>query len=277
MRFYEKMNPFTTPDMDSLTDVFAAIIDYGDGSTDAGGISGGNGNFTVTADHVYAETGSYPVSIQILNGLTGTSTTTTTTATVADGGLTLTGFRVGNPQSDSHGSFILASLVDQNPDATAADYTVTINWEDGSPISQGDYAVGQGDGRFLIEANHNYVLPPAQAGPWIFPVSITVQDDDGAGAGTTSTIVCGRIVPNAPATMGTWVFTDKDEYATAGDFTISIDWGDGKNRKSGHSEFHCEKTHARSIICVRLRSNMGARSVSVSNSWRRPEMFQPKR
>ncbi len=218
---------FTTPDMNAYLEDFGALIDFGDGTTDSGIISGGNGSFTVTTDHLYAEPGSYPVSILIFNGLTGASTTTSTTATVADGSLTLTGFQLGNPFSDAQGSFILASFIDQNPEATAADYTVTINWGDGSPISQGDYALGQGDGRFLIEANHDYLFPSAAAGPWIYNVSITVQDVDGASASTSSTIVGGRIEPNAPATMGTWVFTDANENATASNFSITINWGDG--------------------------------------------------
>lgn len=56
---------FTTPDLNSLADDFTATIDYGDGTTDTGAISGGNGSFTVTADHIYAETGTYPLAVQI--------------------------------------------------------------------------------------------------------------------------------------------------------------------------------------------------------------------
>ena len=103
---------FTTADLNSLADDFAALLDWGDGTTDAGAISGGNGSFTVSADHVYAETGSYAVSIEILDGLTGASTSDAATATVADGTLTLTGFQMGDPMSDQPSSYVFGVLTD---------------------------------------------------------------------------------------------------------------------------------------------------------------------
>ena len=51
---------FTTPDLNSQAGDFEGLINYGDGTTDLGAVSGQNGSFTVTDDHAYAEKGSMP-------------------------------------------------------------------------------------------------------------------------------------------------------------------------------------------------------------------------
>jgi hypothetical protein len=81
---------FTTPDMNSQAGDFTATINYGDGTTDTGTVSGQNGSFTVTDDHTYAQSGSYPVSL-IISDSNGWSATVTSTATVTAATLTATG------------------------------------------------------------------------------------------------------------------------------------------------------------------------------------------
>lgn len=225
---------FTTPDVNSLPDDFTATIDYGDGNTDTGSISGGNGSFTVTGDHVYAEKGSYAITVQIYDSLTGGTATASTTATVADATLNLTGgFQLGDPMSNPLTAFTLASFTDDNSNAPASDYSVTINWGDGNQTS-GNYLQNAGDGTYLIVAPHSYTLPSGQVGPLTYTVAMTLTDADGSSASTTSTIVVGQLKAGVSATMGGWLFQDQNSYAKAGDFVADgqsgvalINWGDG--------------------------------------------------
>jgi hypothetical protein len=49
---------------DTPTDL-SATIDWGDGGTSAGTISGGNGNFSVAGTHTYAQAGSYTITVTV--------------------------------------------------------------------------------------------------------------------------------------------------------------------------------------------------------------------
>ncbi len=99
---------------------FIAVVSWGDGTTDIASVSGGNGSFTVTDDHTYAEKGSYPITVQISDTVTGGSASAATTATVTDAPLTLTGgFQLGDPMTNAQSSFIVATFTDANPDCAA--------------------------------------------------------------------------------------------------------------------------------------------------------------
>jgi hypothetical protein len=84
--------PFTGPvatfndtDTASTPSDFVATIDWGDGQTSAGMISGGGGTFTVSGTHTYATSGSYAVLVTLTDPAPGTATASvTSTATVAD-------------------------------------------------------------------------------------------------------------------------------------------------------------------------------------------------
>jgi len=223
----------TTPDLNSQAGDFTAVVSWGDGTTDTASISGGNGSFTVTDDHTYAEKGSFPVSVTISDA-SGANTTVGSTATVTDAALTLTGgFQLGDAMSNPQSMFTVASFTDANPNASKSDYTVSINWGDGN-ITSGAYVQSAGDGVFLIVAPHSYTLPFPQIGPLTETVTVTLTDADGASASTTSTVVVGQVMAGVPATMGNWVFQDANTYAKASDFVAQgqtsvalINWGDG--------------------------------------------------
>ncbi len=224
---------FTTPDLNSQAGDFTATVSWGDGTTDMASVSGGNGSFTVTDDHTYAEKGSYPVTVQISDTVTGGSASASTTATVTDAPLTLTGgFQLGDAMSNPPNSFTVATFTDANPNAPLSDYTALIDWGDGNK-SQG-YIENAGDGVYLIVAPHNYTLPFGTPGPLTRTVTVTLSDVDGASASTTSTVVVGQLQAGVPVTMGELQFMDANTYAKASDFVAQgqtgvalINWGDG--------------------------------------------------
>ena len=63
---------------------FVATIDWGDGNTTAGTVSGGAGAFVVSGSHTYFSAGTFPVSVTLTDDAPGTATATVTSrATVA--------------------------------------------------------------------------------------------------------------------------------------------------------------------------------------------------
>jgi len=74
---------FSADSSDSAGD-FAATIDWGDGSTSSGAISGANPNFVVSGTHSYAAPGSYAITVTIVRASnTANSGTANDSATIA--------------------------------------------------------------------------------------------------------------------------------------------------------------------------------------------------
>ncbi len=155
------------------------------------------------------------------------------------------------------GSFTgtVATVYDDDPNAAAGDYTATIQWGDGQ-ASPGVIADdGLGDGGFYVTGSHVY----GTEGDYV--TTITVTDIEAAGSGVqegTATAYGTAEVLDAPSTAtgglsqfssdengtvpfaslaavpGTELdnvllarFTDADPNGAAGDYSASIDWGDG--------------------------------------------------
>ena len=95
-----------------------------------------------------------------------------TTATVADARLiglptTIT------PRTNVPFTLPVGAVVDQNPFAKASDFSVTINWGDGSPTSSGK-VTSLGGGLFLISGSHTYAARGRQQ------ITISVADEGGS-------------------------------------------------------------------------------------------------
>jgi len=66
---------FSDTDTSTAPDGFTATIDWGDGSTSSGTVSGSGGSFTVSGTHTYnAAPGNYPVSVTLSDDSPGTAT-----------------------------------------------------------------------------------------------------------------------------------------------------------------------------------------------------------
>jgi hypothetical protein len=95
-----------------------------------------------------------------------------TTATVADARLiplpTVIAPRNGVPFT-----LPIGELIDRNPFAKASDFTVTIDWGDGSPTTSGTL-ISRGGGVFLVSGSHTYTVKGKQQ------ITITVEDEGGS-------------------------------------------------------------------------------------------------
>jgi PKD repeat protein len=161
-------------------------------------------------------------------------------------GNVITGF-----EGSSTGTVLLGPFTDGNQAATVADYTtppgsVVVNWGDGSApqtlATSNLTSIGSPNGvEWTVNAAHTYT----EEGTYAY--TVTVSDDDGA-----ATIVSGSaVIADAPLTAGPAIhlapsarvslpgttivatFTDANSFATTGDYTDQIDWGDGSPESTG--------------------------------------------
>jgi hypothetical protein len=140
---------------------FTAVFQWGYGSTStvtgSGIVALGGGKFAVLATHTYAESGSYALSLKVLDdgGATIAGSLTISVADAALGNLS-----VQNPHATaghSTGTFTVATFHDNNLLEPTSDFTAVIHWGDGtsSTLTSSDFA-SQGNGNFAVLASHTY-------------------------------------------------------------------------------------------------------------------------
>ncbi len=149
---------------------YAAAIRWGDGQTSAGTVAAlGNGRYAVSGGHAYAHAGTYAVGVQ-LSRPGGVSAAAAATAYVTEvpfwATRTFQHFSAGRVATA-----VLGTLADLNPLASAGDFTVTIDWGDGTK-SPG-LLLPKGNGTFTIAGTHDYASVGAR------PLGVTVTDEAG--------------------------------------------------------------------------------------------------
>jgi hypothetical protein len=134
-----------------------------------------------------------------------------------------------SPQEGQSFMGLLASITDTVAQS-AGDFSATIDWGDGT-TSVGMVAAN-GSGGFDVTAGHAY----AEEGSYL--VGVTIQNAHGPPA-STATIAAVADAPLAPSGTGfsalvgsmysgvVATFTDANALGQAGDFSATIDWGDG--------------------------------------------------
>ena len=218
---------FTDANPLATTADFTATITWGDGTTSTGTITEKNGVFSVAGTHTYTDEKTDPIHVTI-NDDGGQSATADSTATVADAVLVATGVDINAIEGNAVTATV-ATFTDANPLATTADFTATITWGDGT-TSTG--TITEKNGVFSVTGTHTYTDESTD------PISVTIKDDGGQSASTTSTATVADAVLTATgvdvsaiegnavtATVAT--FTDANPLATTADFTATITWGDG--------------------------------------------------
>jgi hypothetical protein len=126
----------------------------------------------------------------------------------------------------------VATFTDNNTADTAAGFTASITWGDGT-TSAG--TVSGSNGSFSVTGGHTY----ADEGSFPLSVAITRTADKATTTptGTVTAAEADALTPHAVSISGTAgqalnnvtvaTFTDSDKANTASDFTASIAWGDG--------------------------------------------------
>jgi hypothetical protein len=236
------LGTFTSSSPAAASD-FNVTIDWGDGSPQSAGVITGpvSGVFTIKGTHTYTEETTAPDTITLsLSDNTGGSAVATTTATVADAKLAspagIAGF---GTIGQSLTNIPLGTFADDNPLATAADYSVSINWGAGAltPTTLGFATLVGGNGTqsfFSVSGSVVYTTPG------VHPVSITVTDVGGqsttinTSVTVTSSAVSATVLPltgveGNPTTPGVIAtFTVGNGTEPASNFFVTLNWGDGQ-------------------------------------------------
>ena len=220
---------FTDNPSDTVSD-FSATIDWGDGTQTTGSIvNTGPGAFDVRGTHTYVEEGTYQTTVS-LTDVDGESQSVLGTFYVSDAPLSGSAVSI-TPYRAIAFSGKVATFTDANPSAPLSDFSATINWGDGSGTSTGSITIDPSGG-FDVSGGHTY------SSTGTFSVSVKVTDVGGAMVAVTglATVVeppplvsAGTVTTSEGALFNGQVatFTDADPNLGAGDFTATINWGDG--------------------------------------------------
>ncbi len=249
---------FTDANPNAPLSDFSGTIDWGDGTTssfDSSNVTvvsrtGTLATFNVPVDHVYAEEGNYLFAVTIRD-VGGASTVANGLAVVSDTPLVDASIPQINAVEGKPGTFQIATFSDLNSNAPLSDFSGTIQWGDGttSAFSRSNVSLvtrKPDRATFSISASHAYaedgIYSPANG----TAIVVTINDVGGASITTSGTVtvtdapltaVAATIPAQVEVTSFTNVvvatFTDADPGGHLGDYSASIDWGDGSPLTSG--------------------------------------------
>jgi len=229
--FTRTVATFTDTLTSAVASDFTATIDWGDATTSSGTVTGGSGSFQVSGTHTYAATGTFSVQVTLADDAPGTATATATSTAHVANGLQVLGTSFSVPEGTAYNGPV-ATFSDANTNLTAADFTATIAWGDGTTTPG---TVTGATGAFTVNGTHTY----ADEGSFTTTVTVTETAGGGATASGSATATVGEsdalagtpvaIAPTALIAFSGTVatFTDTDAGNVASDFTATIDWGDG--------------------------------------------------
>lgn len=197
-------------------------FDFGDGSPFQNfGVAPGQTSFTTT--HTYSSAGTFTITATVRDDDLGEAIPVQTTVNVINQVPVVTPPTNQATSEGYLGTFALGSFTDAN---NSGNYTVNINWGDGTPDTTFSQAIA-GD---ITLQDHAFT----QDG--VFTVTITVTDVDGASTPATFTHFVSNVLPNRtpPATQSALAgisqlfnlgsFVDPGADAPWG---IVVNWGDG--------------------------------------------------
>ena len=222
-------NPSATPSD------FTGTITWGDSTSSTATVTKVAGTFYAEATHTYTSGGTFSIHVSVLDD-GGATASGTGTVTVAAPTLVVTPII---PLSDdglegTRTGFTLVQFTAQNASQSASAFSASIDWGDGTAPTAGGISFVSGS-TFEVSGDHAYV----EEGVYTAAVTVTV-------VGTSVSAVAHPIVTvdDAPVVVETFnaaastplgsstdvsfKFVDGDLTAPAGDYTVTIDWGDGR-------------------------------------------------
>jgi PKD repeat protein len=207
-----------------------------------GSTAGANG--TVAGSHVYADNGTYTVTVCVTDK-DGAQTCDTLTVVAKNVPPTVI---AGADQTVNEGDVVSLDPATFNDLGTLDTHTATIDWGDGTPIVPGTVtespfgppgSTAGADG--TVAGQHVY----GDAGT--YTVTVCVTDKDGAQTCDTLTVTAENVPPSVSATPATATVTSSDVHDIQATFTdpgfldthtAVVDWGDGTSEPVSVTENH---------------------------------------
>ncbi len=133
----------------------------------------------------------------------------------------------------------VTTFTDADPNGSASDFTASINWGDNTPTSSGTITALAGGG-FSVAGTHTY----ANTGSYAVQVTITDVASGQTAMGFSEAVVSDAALTATPTSfnasenvavnnVSVATFTDANPNAVAGNFSTTIDWGDGTSTTNG--------------------------------------------
>jgi hypothetical protein len=269
---------FTTSYTGNVAADFAASIDWGDGTTTVGTVSGSNGSFTVEGSHTYTAAGTDQLKVIVADDLNQASGTGT--ATIA--ARTLTGTMVLSAATEATAlpnTTTVATFTDSISSDTAGDFAATVDWGDG--VTTAGSVVGS-NGSFTVQGGHTYADEGSD--PAVVTLTHTADSAQATASGTVSVgeadVLAGqgtKIKANIHHAFSGVVatFSDTDTANVAGDFNATINWGDGTTTSGtvsgGSGTFAVSGTHqyahpGHENVTVTLNDDAPGTATATANS-----------
>jgi len=169
---------FTTPNLLAVATDFAAVVDYGDGTTENAVITASPqpGSFQVGTSKLYDKAGTYPINV-VLTSPGGSQIQTSGSVTVTAAPISVAPVAIVGQSKTQISGLTVATFTSANPKALASAYSATISWGDGT-TSVGTVAA-TGLGGFVVLGDHIF----AEGGTFSVVVSIV---GSGVGAAIAS-------------------------------------------------------------------------------------------
>ena len=194
--FQATVASFSTTDLTAPTSEFTAVVNWGDGQTTDGAIvANGTGKFLVVGSHAYSQTGVFSVSTTIRDD-EGQAVSDTSTAAVSGPPLVAKALTIkASPRRTFSGS---VATFTGSSFATAAEYSVLINWGDGSTSAGVVQAVGSAPrGKiFAVLGSHTFArhktyrssvsIVESGGGPGVEPIVTNIQPGGRAAIAATT-------------------------------------------------------------------------------------------
>jgi hypothetical protein len=211
---------FTDTDASKPASDYTATVDWGDGTTTPGTITGGSGSFTVSDSHTYADEGSLALAVAVTapDPVGSVTATAGASATVSE----IDNLTAGSPvtfSANQGASFSgpVASFTDSAyPTNVASDFTATIDWGDGTTTPATISAAGS---TFTVSGTHTYT------GSGAYGVTVGLADSapgtDSAVAHSTATVSAtnpttrATTIPASPPHSGAGVATTRSSNTNA--------------------------------------------------------------
>jgi hypothetical protein len=243
---------FTTTYTANVASGFEAFIDWGDGTTTLGSISGAGGAFTVDGSHTYTTGGTDQLNVTVVDPFGTATASGTATATIAT--RTLSGTMVLSAATEATAlpnTTTVATFTDNDSSDMAGDFTATIAWGDG--VTTSGTVVGS-NGSFSVEGGHTYADEGSD--PAVVTLTHTSDQLQATASGSVAVAEADVLTPHGTAIRANVhhafsgvvaTFSDTNAANVAGDFTATINWGDGTTTSGtvsgGSGSFAVSGTH----------------------------------